>query len=600
MAKKRAVELAEKEREKGLKKIRKKLQKAGFDKIEANIFRKSVQLTGEVDSWDKKVTAGFLAVSPYFKGVLNDLTVPNLVQDDWKIPTVTDTVLDGQHFDVVIIGGGVTGASILRELSRYDLRIALFEKESDVAMQTSSRNDGMIHPGFAAHPGSLKAYYNVRGNAAYPQLCKELGIPMVNPGSVMLFKTPLYKLIVPFLKQRAKKNGVPGCRYLSRKEIEKQNPYLAKRCYGGFFMKTASQLSPYGLVVALAENAIENKAEVYLNTLVDSMELQDLPQKEGDLKSSYVNQITKIKTNRGCATAGIVINAAGVWADRIAQMADDRFFSIHYRKGTELILDLKTEQYLQNMMAMPNILQKGRTSKGGGLVKTVEGNVLVGPNAFEQPMREDFSTDIESVKELSKHVELNSKLSSRDIITYFSGIRAATWEEDFVIEPSERVENLIHVAGIQSPGLASAPAISKAVVSMATEMLSRKKEVKEREDFNPIRQHVIPNVNKMSREEREALIQKDPAYGRIVCRCEAISEGEIRDAVRSPLPANSVDGIKRRARAGAGRCHGGFCMPRVLEILSKESGVPIEDLTRKGDGSFLFFGRTKELSNGTK
>lgn len=569
-----------------INKISKKLEKSGIFGIRVSQFRESVLLEGQLDKWKDKITAGKAAVGYGFKGVLNDITIKDLVQDDWNKPSFSNNSLEGEHFDVVIIGGGVTGCAILRTLSKYDIRAAVFEKESDVAMHASSRNDGMVHPGFAAKPGSKKAAYNVRGNQAYTQLTKELKVPLIRPGSIFLFSSPLLKLILPVLKVRSKMNGVPGCKYFSTKEIVKRNPYLGKKCYGGFFMPTAGQLNPYRLVIALAEHAIENGSEVYLETIVESMTMQK------GIKSE--STIHEIKTNRGNVTADVVINAAGVWADRIAEMADDRFYSIHYRKGTDLIMDVKTDRFLGNMMAMPDLSQRKSTSKGGGLVKTVEGNVLVGPTAVEQPYREDFSTEIGELKDLFGHISLIPKISKKDIITYFSGIRAATWEEDFVIEPSSRVDNFIHVAGIQSPGLASAPAIAEDVAAFAIEILSRTKKVEPDSGYNPERKSNIPEPRFMDDKQRDDLVKQDSSYGRIVCRCEEISEGEIRDAIHSPLPVYTVDGIKRRARAGAGRCHGGFCAPRVLEILSRESGVPIEQLTKKGNGSFLFYGKTKE------
>lgn len=516
---------------------------------------------------------------------MNDLEAVSASQDDWHKPEISDLSLDGEEFDVVIIGGGVIGCSILRELTRYNIRAAVFEKESDVAMHASSRNDGMIHPGFAATPGSLKAAYNVRGNHAYTKLAQELGVPLIRPGSILLYGSLLIRMLNPLLKKRAVKNRVPGCRYMSRKEIEKRNPHLGQRCWGGFFMPTAGQLNPYRLVIALAENSIENGGEVHLETLVESMELES-------------GRITSLKTNRGRVKAKVVINAAGVWADRIAAMADDRFYSIHYRKGVDLILDVKTDRFLNNFMAMPDLVQRKSTTKGGGLVKTVEGNILVGPTADEQPMREDYTTEMASVRQLFDHVDLIPELGKKDIITYFSGIRAATWEEDFIIEPSKQLDNFIHVAGIQSPGLASAPAIAEDVSGYAVNMLEKRISVTPRGDFDPIRRCRIPDPSSMSHEELNQLVHRDPAYGRIVCRCEQISEGEIRDAIHSPLPSLSLDGIKRRARAGAGRCHGGFCAPRVLEILSAESGIPITDMTKKGAGSFLFFGETKQEAAG--
>jgi glycerol-3-phosphate dehydrogenase len=227
---------------------------------------------------------------------------------------------------------------------------------------------------------------------------------------------------------------------------------------------------------------------------------------------------------------------------------------------------------------------------------TPEGNILVGPTAKEVPGREDYSTDPGDIDELMHHIELNKKLKRSDIITYFAGIRACTYEEDFIIEASEHVANLVHAAGIQSPGLASAPAIAEDICGMAIGILRKKREVRENPRFNPIRK-AKPNLKGMPIEQRASLIRENPAYGRIVCRCEEISEGEIRDALRSRVPPVTLDGIKRRVRAGAGRCQAGFCTPRVLEIMAEELGIDITELTKKGEASKLFFGHTKDAAD---
>lgn len=564
---------------KKLKNVVKALKKKGFGGVHAHEWRKSLVLTGSVPAWDDKIEAGYAAAKKGYKGVVNDIEVPGAESDEMFVPKLKDKALEGEHFDVVVIGGGVTGCAILRELSRFDIKAALLEKEEDVARHASSRNDGMIHDGFAASPGSKKAHYNVRGNAAYTKVCRELGIDFKRPGSLILFSHPLYRLALPYMLFRAHQNGVDGYRYLSREEVDSMVPHAAKGHHGGFFLPSAGILSPFKLTIAFAENAVENGARVFLNTVVSGFDLTR-------------NEITTIKTNRGNLSAKIVVNAAGVWADKIAAYANDRFFSIHGRKGVDAILDLKTGQYQPIIMAMPPLVGGNKHTKGGGLITTPEGNLLVGPNAYETPFREEYSTAPSDLDQIMRHLRLNTMLSRADIITYFAGIRACTYEEDFVIEASETVENLVHVAGIQSPGLASAPAIAEDVAGIVTGLLRKQAEVMPRQDYNPVRK-ARPELKGMDFARRAELIRQNPAYGRIVCRCEEISEGEVVDALNSPVPATTLDGLKRRARIGAGRCQGGFCTPRVLEIMSKEMGVSILDLKKKGDGSEILLGETK-------
>jgi len=565
---------------KGLEIVRKALDKAGFNDVKIEEWRKSIVLSGSVDTWDKKIEAGIAATKKGYKGVVNDIGVPGIKFDEMAVPSLKDNYLEGKHFDAVVIGGGITGSAIARELKRFNISVALLEKEEDLAKHASSRNDGMIHDGFAAKPGTKKAEYNVRGNRAYTEVTRELGVEFFRPGSMILFSNPFMKLIMPVLKARAKKNDVDGYRYVSRKEVAKMEPHLTEKQYGAFLLPSAGVLSPYKMVIAYAENAVQNGAEVVLNTVVTGFDMDN-------------NNISKIKTNRGDLTAGVVINAAGIWADKIAGYADDRFFSLHGRKGTDAILDLRTGEYLSTITAMPPLINQSKSkTKGGGLIITPEGNLLVGPTAEEVPEREDYSTDPENIEELMHHMNLNRKLRRADIITYFSGIRACTYEEDFIIEASEHVENFIHAAGIQSPGLASAPAIAEDITKIAVDLLRKKMTVGENSDFNPTRE-AAPELRNLPLEDRAEYIKKNPAYGRIVCRCEEISEGEIRDALRSPIPVSTLDGIKRRARVGAGRCHGGFCTPRVLEIMAEELKVDITELTKKGENSEIFYGVTK-------
>jgi len=569
--------------ERVLRKVRRKLQKNKLDGVTASIIETSVHLSGTAGSWVEKVEAGYIAAGRGFKGVINDIMVDGITEPEMREPSLRDSLLEGRSFDAVIIGGGVVGCAIARELSRQNISIAVLEKEADLAMQASGRNDGMVHPGFAASPGSKKAAYNARGNRMYTGLSDELDFDLKRPGSIILFKSSWLKLLIPIFRDRCRRNGVDGdYRALSAREVKKIEPNVSPDQRGGFILPSAGIVSPYRVTIAMAENAAENGAEIFLNTVVTDMEVGD-------------GLIKTVKTNRGSLACGVVINAAGVWADKLAAMADDRFFSIHGRKGTDAILDRSCGPLQNQIVGMPSILgTKNSHSKGGGIVPCVEGNILLGPTAEEVPDREDYTTTPEVFDSLLKQLDLNNKLNGAQIINYYSGVRAASWDEDFIIEPSEKVSNLIHAAAIQSPGLASAPAIAVDVAVMAIESLkSSGCAVNLRPDFNP-RRRDIPAVKELSSEQRTALIKKDPAYGEILCRCEEVSRGEIRDALLSKVPATTIDGIKRRVRAGAGRCHGGFCLPRVIQVMASEMGVPVTDITKKGEDSRILLSETKK------
>lgn len=569
--------------EKQLKKIRRDLSRKGLDAVKVSMFRESVQLKGSVDSWGQKIQAGQSSAGHGFKGVLNDLIVSGCDEPGMSQPHLEDDLLEGRSYDVVIVGGGVIGCAIARELCRLELTVAVLEKEADLAMQASGRNDGMIHPGFAAKPGTLKAHYNTRGNRLYTNLAEELGFDFSRPGTIILFKNWWMRfLLPPIFKKRCRDNGVDGnYRTLSRREVKKHEPNVTKRQKGGFILPSTGIVSPFQVTIALAENAVDNGAEVFLNTMVHSVSLE-------------AGRVHSIETNRGRLRTGVLINAAGVWSDKLAEMADDRFFSIHGRKGTDAILDRNSEGEQNHILGMPSFSSnKKNHSKGGGLVLCVEGNILLGPTAEEVPDREDYSTDPEMFTRLLEQLEMNTKLSPSRIINYYSGVRAANWEEDFIVESSGKVANLVHAAAIQSPGLASAPAIAVDVASMAVDILRRSGvDIVPRDDFNPVH-HGIPQVKDMNAADRDTLIKRDPAYGEILCRCEEVSRGEIRDALHSAVPAATVDGIKRRVRAGAGRCHGGFCLPKVIVTMAREMNVPLTDITKKGSGSNILVAETK-------
>lgn len=560
-------------------KLERTLRGKGYEGVSCTEWRKSIRLEGELDDWKAIVKAGKIAAKAGYKGVINDITLKGFTPPPIRTPKQRDNALEGRRPDVLIIGGGVIGCAIARELSKNALDILLLDKESDVAMHASSRNDGMIHPGIASHANTLRGKMNVKGNAMYTQLCEELGVPFQRYGNLILYADHIFGTVAePYLGERARKLGIVGGK-ISRKRLREIEPNITDRALGAFEYPSSGVLSPYKLTVALAENAVENGAQVSLDTIVTGMEM------EGDA-------IGSVFTNRGAIHPRLVINAAGVFSDQIAEMTNDRFFSIHPRKGELVILDKKKGPLVTRSMGLIDLSQATSDTKGGGVMRTIDQNVLVGPDAYEQPMREDFSTHRENIDAiLKKHLPLIKGFAPSDVITYFAGIRAATYEEEFIIERSEYVQNLIHAAGIQSPGLASAPAIAEEISRITVDALQEQMEVKPNTGFNP-RRRVIPHMSDLTTEEKQEIIRKNPDYGVIICRCEGISKGEIVDTIHSPIPATTIDALKRRVRPGMGRCQGGFCSPLVTQIICEETGLSPEEVTKSGEDSNLILERT--------
>lgn len=560
-----------------IKSIQKHLQKIYGSRVTAKADEDVLILEGEVDTWQQVVAAGKLyARKKGIRGVVNDIRPSNYESEKIEPPFV-DHKYDDTQVDVAIIGAGIVGALIARELAKWNIKICLIEKEYDVAIGASSRNDGMIHPGIDLHRGYKKLLYGPRGNAMYDNLAAQLGFKLERRGAYILFDKRWQRITLPIFKYLAWRNKVPGLRYASMKEIREREPLTASWAKGGVFTPTSGTISPYKAVVAAAENAVENGVQLMLDTLVMGMECAD-------------GKIVALKTNRGKIYPKIVINAAGVYADIIAEYANDRFFSIHPRKGTLLILDKKAN-LTDTVVSRAPFMAHNTSTKGGGIVRTVDANMLVGPDAVEQPSRSDLSTSAESVTNiLNKHKKTVDKLGGGQIITYFSGMRACTYEEDFVIEPSRKVANLIHAAGIQSPGLTAAPAIAVDIEKMTIDKLGK---VEPNKNYNPVRKG-IPVLSEMNEKERDELIKQRPEYGHIVCRCEQVSEGEIIDAINSPIPALTLDAIKRRVRPGMGRCQGGFCSPLVTKLIREQLGDEKYSVKKAGEGSDILLGLDKQ------
>ncbi len=559
-------------------KLRKKLHK-NYPDLKLIIEDRKIIVSGEVDKYSDLISACQSVVHP--KGgyhVVCDIKCKEVIKPE-KIrePQIEDKSLDGKYFDVVVIGGGISGASILRELSRYNLKLLLIEKENDLAMQASGRNDGQVHVGVDLKKGLLKQSFVVRANQMYDRISKELNVPFKRYGQLVGISDK--KLELPlrlYALEKKYHSGIPDAEVVNIKRFFQLSPYSNKNSKFGLYNKTAGVTCPYNLTIGYAENAIENGAMVSLNTMVKSMDVKD-------------KTIQAINTNRGKIKCQIVINAAGVFAEEISKMCDDRFYSIHPRKGTDIILDKGSLKYVKCITSYKDFSEKSTTnSKGGGILPTVDGNVLVGPNAVEQPYKEDYSTTQDAIDSIMKKQQnAIPNISKREIITYFSGIRAANFEEDYVIEFGRNCSNIFHCACIQSPGLTTAPAVAEDVSKIIAERLHAEKKT----NFNPIRKG-YGNVKELSLEERDKLIKSNPNYGIMICRCEEISKGEILDCIHSSLPITSIDQVKRRVRPGMGRCQGGFCQPLVHKILAEE-GVKFDDVTKNAVGSNIVYGDTK-------
>ncbi len=573
--------------EKKIADLQKKLDQKYPGCIQVELDQSRIVLTGVMNSWEDIIDACKMCVQKDKNiHVVNHIELKGVKKPQMRISSIQDTKYDGRHCDVLIIGGGISGASIARELSRYKLDILLVEKESDLAMQASGRNDGEIHPGVDLNKGSLKQKYVVKSNRSFDQLCQELDVPFKRVGQIVGFKDKkLYPIIWAYAMQRKYICGVDDTCLISRKKIKELEPNLSDDIQFGLYNPMAGSVSPYGLTIAYGENAIQNGVEIALNTAVLSMEVNN-------------HKIIRVTTNRGMIYPDIVINAAGVFADDIAKMADDEFFSIHPRKGTDSILDLKAGKMISSIVSTKTLKKDNSHSKGGGIVHTVHDNLLIGPDAIETYEKENFATERKSIDQVFSKHQKTSNIRQSDIITYFTGVRAATFEEDFVIEKGRNTKNIVHCAGIQSPGLTTAPAVSKDVVKMTIDLLSEHKTVEKNELFNPIRKG-IPDLKHMDLKKRNELIQKNPDYGIIICRCEEISKGEILDALNSVLEVTTIDGVKKRVRPGMGRCQGGFCMPLVAKIISEYKNIPLSEVRKSGADSIISYGKTKENTDET-
>lgn len=478
------------------------------------------------------------------------------------------------RYDVAIIGGGVIGCCIARELSRYRLRVCLLERGEDVCSGTSKANSAIVHAGYDAEPGSLKARFNVEGNRMMGELAKELDFDFKRNGSYVLCFSEDDLPSLRALYERGVENGVEGLVILSGDEVREKEPNIEDTVVAALYAPTGGIVCPFGLTIAMAENACDNGVEFHFLS-----EVREIRREEDGYVLSVGTETIGTETIRAAA----VVNAAGVYADVLHNMVSDRKLHITARKGDYCLLDKEAGTLVSGtIFQLP-----GKMGKGVLVTPTVHGNLLTGPTATDVPDKEQTATSAEELADLQEKAARSVKnIPWRQVITSFAGLRAHEDGDDFVIGEPKDAPGFFDAAGIESPGLSSAPSIGK---YLAKEIAARL-HAGEKTDWNGTRKGIVrPEL--LDKETRAKLISEHPAYGTIICRCENVSEGEIVDAVTRTLGARSLDGVKRRVRQGMGRCQAGFCTPRTMEIMSRELGIPMEEICKNMPGSEMLTGR---------
>lgn len=474
-------------------------------------------------------------------------------------------------YDVIVIGAGVTGAAIARELSAYKRKIAVLERAADICEGASKANSGIVHAGHDAKPGTLKARFNISGNRMMKQLSEKLDFPFRQNGTMVLCFGDGDRNKLNELLTQGQANGVEGLRIIEAEEIRKLEPNISDAAVAALYAPAGGIVCPFGLTIALAENACENGAEFYLDTEVQGIE--------------KVPEGYSLRTTKGTFESRVVINAAGVYADVIHNMISAVKLHITPRKGEYCLFDKTAGSYISHtVFQLPT-----QYGKGVLVTPTVHGNLLMGPTAVDIENKEGTDTTGEGIAELQKRAALSVReVPGGKIITSFAGLRAHEEGGDFVIGEAEDAKGFIDAAGIESPGLTCAPAIGEYVAGLVQSILPAPR----KEDFKETREG-IRGMADADEKARKTLIQRNPAYANVICRCELVTEGEIMDSIHRPLGATTLDGVKRRTRAGMGRCQSGFCGPKTAEILARELGKDIGEITKSGGSSKLLTGYNK-------
>ena len=468
-------------------------------------------------------------------------------------------------YDVAVIGAGVIGGMVARELSRYDLSVCLLERENDVATGASRANSGIIHGGYDPEPGTLKAKMNTEGIALLYQAAKELNVHYKNNGSlVCAFGTAEEEATLHQLLERSLQNGISGVRLISGGEARALEPNLSDQVSLALHVPNAGIICPYDLTIAAIGNALDNGVALMRNFEVANIETGD--------------HFTVTAASGETVECTYLVNCAGGYADKIAALAGDGFFTILPRAGEYMLLDkLEGSRVTHTIFQVPT-----REGKGILVSPTVDGNLLTGPTAARVETPDSTETSQKGLAEVGRLAAKSvPSVNFRQVITSFSGVRASTKSGDFIIQASDQVHNLVHVAAIDSPGLTSCVSIAKYAVEILSDLGLP---LQEKQGWNGTRENTRA-FREMDDAEKDAFIKNHPDYGKIVCRCEQVSEGEIRAAIRRNPKAYDIDGVKRRTRSGMGRCQGGFCSPYVMKLLAQEHGIPMEEVTKSGPGS---------------
>nr|WP_307993115.1 NAD(P)/FAD-dependent oxidoreductase [uncultured Niameybacter sp.] len=475
-------------------------------------------------------------------------------------------------YDIIIIGAGVIGCAIARELSRYQLNTLVLEKANDVCCGTSKANSAIVHAGFDAKPHTLKGQMNAPSNLLFDELSKELDFPFKRNGSLVLCFDEKHIFQLEQLRERGKQNGVPGLKVLSNEEAHQLEPNITDQVVAALYSSTSGIVCPFTLTIALAENAYANGVHFQFNQTVTSIKKDD---------DTFI-----LTCPNATYRSKVVINAAGLFSDELNNMISKAHFSIIPRKGEYNLFD----KYVCHLTSHTLFQLPTKLGKGILIAPTIDGNLIVGPNAVDQEDKEDLDTTRQGLDEImiKAHLSLRN-IPLNSVITSFSGLRAHFDGDDFILGEASDVPNFFNAAGIDSPGLTCAPLIGKYITQLIVDKLSPKVNA----NFNPKREGMI-RFNECSKEKQRELIASNPLYSKIVCRCECITEAEIVDALTRPLGARDLDGIKRRTRAGAGRCQGGFCLVRNMELIHEYLNIPFIDISKFGHSSTLLVGHNKE------
>lgn len=486
-------------------------------------------------------------------------------------------------FDVAIIGAGIVGTALFRELSRYQVRTVLLERENDVALGASRANSAIVHCGCDPKTGTAMARLNVVGNRMYPELCRQLDVPFVQNGSLICALSDEELPVIKSLYENGRANGVEGLKILDAASARALEPNLVSTVRGALLAPTGGIVGPYELTTALAENGVVNGG-----TLLLSFDTAAITRAEGNSTSPF----TLTASDGRALTARFIVNAAGINADKVHNLIARPTFEIRPRRGEYYVFDKSQGSLFDRTI----FVCPGRLGKGILVSPTVHGNLIAGPNAQDGVARDDTAVTAAGLAEVRSGARrITGAISWRDTIRNFAGLRALSTRDDFIIEEAPDQKGFIDLAGIKSPGLTSAPAIALAARDL---LANAGLDLVEKTDFNPHRHET--RFLTLPPEERRALIERDPAFGKIICRCESITEGEIIESIRRPVGATTLDGVKRRCRPGSGRCQGGFCSVRVMEILARELGKEQRDIPQDKTGSAIILGSRGPIQGGAR